>query len=221
LCYFHLHIQGWNKHVRKFIADNALAKAKAEQVRLWIRDWFFTLESEKEYLHSQAELRTYLQAWHDEQPDEDTNNCIIAINRYIEKNLKPYEIMWLNWRRLDVYGFGERTTSIGEAMHWSMKSGYNGVRPSMNADTAAICMMDKAQEKGREKGVRNLAQVNSTPTHTDSETSKQLTKDAEKGAQWEWDQRQWYKVFEVSSGVYLVLTPGKSSCEQSRIVYSD
>jgi hypothetical protein len=117
--------------------------------------------------------------------------------------------MWLYWRRLTVYGFGETTTSIGEAMHWSMKSGHNGVRPSINADTAAICMMDKAQAMGKRKATSNLAQIDSTMTWTESETSKHLTRTSEKWAQDEWDRRQWCKVFEVASGVYLVFTPGK------------
>jgi hypothetical protein len=63
-------------------------------------------------------LTLYQNAWRVEVPNDGV--CVDAIKTYITENLLPYEIMWVNWRRLTVYGFD---------LHWrhSMKSGLNGV----------------------------------------------------------------------------------------------
>ena len=56
LCYFHLVIQGWNKHVKSEFGDeyvgNVQKNAHLKSIQMWIKSWFFELESQEEYMFS-------------------------------------------------------------------------------------------------------------------------------------------------------------------------
>jgi hypothetical protein len=206
LCYFHLHVQGWTKFVVKTAPDTDAAKKCAETARLWIKSWFFDVESEDEYKFSRSRFND----WLSKQVEVLGQPCIDAIKVYIVKKLEPYEALWLNYTHLHVLGCNQHTMSIGEAMHWSMKSGTCGVRASMNADVAAGAMMDKAERKGQAKATKNAAQVNSAKLWTDSETSAHLTQYTEEFSVEHWSHSQKYKAFETAPGVWLVFLPGKN-----------
>ena len=81
------------------------------------------------------------------------------IRLWVHENLDPYDHMWLNYQRTHVGGMSQRTTSIGEALHASMKSGYDKVFASMGVDRSATLMMDKAERKGKRVANLNAQQV--------------------------------------------------------------
>ena len=190
----------------KHIPDNNNAKTSAEVARCWIKTWFFDVESSDEHCHSKAEFHTWLES----QKGVLTEQGVLAIKVYIIKRLEPHEVMWLNWRQKFVLGFEQRTTSIGEALHFSMKSGADGVRPNMNADVAANTMVDKAQRRlGVNKAKKNAVQATGTKLWSSSPTSDDLTTFAETKLNEEWELSQNCKAFEVAPGVYYVITPGK------------
>jgi hypothetical protein len=193
--------------VERYIPRNdETAKSYAKTVFYWIKAWFFVVETEAEYKHSKESMFKWI----------DKNDIILqepfikAVKDYIREKLEPYDVLWLNYVRLDVLGMDVKTTSIGEAMHHSMKSGASGVRPSMNVAVSANVMMDRAQSHGRKKAVSAAAQVNRTPVwSSDSETSQDLTKYCEGTSMNDWESRVQCLVFESAPGKYLVLTPGK------------
>jgi hypothetical protein len=195
------------KHISSIInKDNEEAKEIAEIARKWIKTWCFNVETEREY---QLSKKLFLE-WLGEQEEVTMSTaCVVAIKVWIVKCLEPYENMWLNHRRLNVYGQGQRTTSIGEAMHSSMKSGASGVKASMNVNVAANCMMDNAQRKGKEKAVHCADQVSRKKLWSKSATSEKLTDFSEMKAQEQWDAYPALKVMEVQRGGFLVFTPGK------------
>jgi hypothetical protein len=115
----------------------------------------------------------------------------------------------VHYRRLNVLGFQQETTSVGEAMHSSMKSGASGVRPGMNLDVTANCMMDKAQRNGQQKGNYAADQVSRNKLWSESGTATHITDFSEKSSEEEWRPSATCKVIEVEAGIYLVFTPGK------------
>jgi hypothetical protein len=62
LCYFHLAIIGWSKHVTLPSLNDctAISDTAIDTIRDWIKTWFFELESEDEYRHSVGELLQFL-----------------------------------------------------------------------------------------------------------------------------------------------------------------
>ena len=207
LCYFHLEVQGWIKHVLPTVnKDGEEAKATAEHARLWIKSWCFDVETEGEYKLS----KELFYKWLGEQQEETMSTaCVEAIRLWILKCLEPYQNMWLNYKRLNVYGQGQRTTSIGEAMHSSMKSGASGVKASMNVNVAANCMMDNAERKGKEKAIHCADQVSRNKLWSESATRDHLTDFSEVESQEQWNAHTKCKVIEVEAGRCLVFTPGK------------
>ena len=59
-------------------------------------------------------------------------------------------MMWLNYKRLKIAGFGQRPILIGELMHHSMKNGYNRVFTSSAPHVSVSKMMDKVERKGND-----------------------------------------------------------------------
>ena len=116
-------------------------------VRLWVKSWFFDVESKKEYLCS----KSLFNKWLDEQVIQENISILLVevIKVWVTNKLEHYENFWVNYIRLTVPGMEQRTTSIGEAMHHSMKSGFDGVRSSMSLDKSAISQINKAQRKAK------------------------------------------------------------------------
>jgi hypothetical protein len=195
------------KHVSPTInKDDEVAKETAEIARLWVKSWAFDVETEGEYELS----KKLFYKWLGEQEEVTMSTaCVLAIKLWILKCLEPHENMWLNYKRLNVYGQGQRTTSIGEAMHWSMKSGASGVKASMNVNVAANCMMDNAERKGKEKAIHCADQVSRNKLWSESATRAHLTDFSEVKSQEQWNARTPCKVIEPQTGHFFVFTPGK------------
>ena len=204
LCYFHLHVQGWIKHVVKFIPKGAKAKAIAEWLRHWIKTWFFDIETEAEYKESKQHFFKYLK----DNEDVLTRPCCDVVRKYLLGYLFHYSHLWLNYHYLDVFGLGEKTTSIGEGMHYSTK-GLGGAKASMNPSTSVSAMADKAQARGQRIRQQNAAQVDRTKLWSQSDTRDYLTKYAESAAEDLSKLSKRCRAMGISPGFWLVYTPGK------------
>ena len=129
LCYFHLVILRYKPHVANSIPKPKHLETVIEnvtfQLKMWVKSWFFDVESESEFNKS----RTLFFEWLDNVEDRifplHSKN---SIRTWIRANLDPYSTMSLNYFRLNIGGMNARTTSVGESMHKSMKLGYGGIR---------------------------------------------------------------------------------------------
>ena len=101
----------------------------------------------------------------------------------------------------------QRTTSIGEAMHHSMKSGFDGVRSSMSLDKSAILQIDKAQRKAKTSQKRNAEQVACNQTWTLTLTQKYLADHFAGLVENELFSALLYKVVQISIDLFLVYLP--------------
>ena len=131
----------------KAIPNDPVAKKRAEKARYWIKSWFFVVEDENEFQLSYRRFYEFL----DENKKILSTAGVEAIKQYIVTKLLDLKPSWVNYMRLHTLGMDTRTTSIGEAMHYSMKSGETGVKPHMSLDKSANTMMDKAEKKGCRK----------------------------------------------------------------------
>ena len=146
--------------------DHIKRKLKILHIKLWIKTWFFDIESEIEYLFSRELFFSWIKSL------EGLFLSKISIDRimwWVRTCLDPYATMWNNWRRLHVTGLDARTTSIGESMHGSMKNGTDGVRPAQSAHKSASKMMDKANQKAKKIKKYNAQELsrNRTMNHGD------------------------------------------------------
>ena len=91
--------------------------------------------------------------------------------------MEHYEKFWVNYVRLFLPGMGQKTTSIGEAMHHSMKSGFDGVSSSMSLDKSINLQVDKVQRKGKISQRRNAEQFSRKQPWISTLTQKYITGD--------------------------------------------
>ena len=56
LCYFHLGVLGWLKHVNPFVTkkmrDKVILRKMVKKIKEWVKLWFYNTETEIEYLFS-------------------------------------------------------------------------------------------------------------------------------------------------------------------------
>ena len=56
LCYFHLGVLGWLKHVNPFVTkemkDKVMLRIMVDDIKYWVKSWFFDTETNMEYLFS-------------------------------------------------------------------------------------------------------------------------------------------------------------------------
>ena len=54
LCYFHLCVIGWSKHVQTFMTKNMKEKdtvvKMVNEIKFWVKSWFYDTETNNEYL---------------------------------------------------------------------------------------------------------------------------------------------------------------------------
>jgi hypothetical protein len=121
LCYIHLAIIGWCKHVTMpSVSDSSsLSDVAINTVQDWIKSWFFDVETKEEYVHSTGELLDF--------QDMSCENQVLpfysaeSIKTWLVGTLQKCESLWNNHERLYVESMNMRTTSVAESLHWSMK----------------------------------------------------------------------------------------------------
>ena len=114
--------------------------------KIWVKTWSYNVENNEEYIFS----RHLFFNWLVSLELVLGSTLVECISHWIKIKLDPYDTMWLNYKRLWTAGFNQRTTSIGESMHFSMKNGFDGVFASSAPHISASKMMDKAERKGNE-----------------------------------------------------------------------
>jgi hypothetical protein len=141
------------------------------------------------------------------QGDFVRDDAADAIMRWIRNHLEPYDSMWVNYYRLNTTGLSMRTSSIGEALHASIKSGYDQVYSAMSPEKSATAMVVKAGKRARKTIKSNARQLVSTALWTDSETANFLTKYCEDKAQEQWELSRKCTVVRQCQEKFLVWTP--------------
>jgi hypothetical protein len=208
LCYFHLVIQGWIKHVEKAIEKSESSQCVFEIAKRWVRTWAFDLETEVEYKDS----RTRFFNWLGEQQEMTISTAgAESIRRFIIIVLDKYECMWVYHFRFQVYGMDQNTTQISEGMNWSVKSGPGGVKASMGMHTAGVALVVKGNQKAKRTQAFNEDQISRTRLWSDSGSTSMaggVTDYAENETVKEFQISTKMKVIELEPGVYLVFYPG-------------
>jgi len=173
-----------------------------DTVKKWVKTWFFEVETPEEYEISQN--RFYI--WLDLQVNEKqiSTHLLEGIKVWIKNQLSKHERQWLNYVRLHVPGMDQRTSSVGEALHWSMKSGFDGVQSSMAPETAAVKMVTKANRRGKKVERQNAEQASRTKVWTSTQTQQYLTDFCAKKTEIEWNLAPCYKVVQIAKDHYLV-----------------
>ena len=163
LCYFHLVIQGWNKHVQPNIDMNGpnkvLTKQTVNVIKMWVKSWYFDVENNTEYVFSRRLVFHWLKSL---SGSVLSDLAVTKISLWIKTNLDPYSTYSLNYHRLHVNGFSARTTSTAESMHNSMK--VDGGLANSGVHKSAAKMMDKAQRKGKNIEASNASEISRTKT---------------------------------------------------------
>ena len=56
LCYYHLCVIGWAKHVKLFVTkemkDKDTMVQMVKQIKFWVKSWFYNIETNHEYMFS-------------------------------------------------------------------------------------------------------------------------------------------------------------------------
>jgi hypothetical protein len=186
LCYFHLAIIGWCKHVTMpSVSDSSsLSDVAINTVRDWTKSWFFDVETKEEYVHSTGELLDFL--------DMSCENQVLpfymaeSIKTWLVGTLQKCESLWNNHECLYVESMNMRTTSVAESLHWSMKSGYDGVRSANRTKRSAEKMMDKAERKAKDIAMHNAGQIICKQQWNSMPTANQLTDYCQSLADLQW-----------------------------------
>ena len=121
--------------------------------------------------------------------------------------METLECLWVNYYRLLIAGLNGRTTSIGEQMHHSMKSGFDKVLARMSPEKSADNMMNKAQRKGKNQARKNAQKDAKTATNNISKTCNDLTKWCEEQFQEQLELSANHRVVQISNDVFNVYQP--------------
>ena len=134
-------------------------------------------------------------------------NVVEDICAFVKSKLQPYEIMWVNYHRILITGMNGRTTSIGEQMHHSMKSGFDKVIAGMSPEKSADNMMNKAQRRGQKQARRNVQKCAKTATKNASKTCNDLTTWCEDRLQEQLEFSKKHRVTQVTKDKFYVFCP--------------
>ena len=176
-----------------------------ETVKYWVYSWYFYIESEAEFNLSKALFFEWLEE--NKKKKILPVLTVMTIKTWVDNHLMPFESFWLNHTRLFVGGMDQRTSSTAEAMHWSMKSGFDAVRAGMNADVAAETMCDKSLRLTKNLENYNADQVTRTKLWTDDPSLQMITDWCSRRAEEQWDASFQYKILKVSEKQFLVFKP--------------
>ena len=168
-----------------------------------MKSWFYDTETEIEYLFS----RHLFFLWIDSLRELMAEYFIDSVLKWVKSNLTPYEVMWLNHKRLHVQGFNTRTTSVGEGMHFSMKNGFDGLKANHQPHVSAGAMMDKSIRKCKEIEIYNAHELDRNRTSNNGHRGEFLTDYAYKYSENELSLSKWCRVMKVSADEYCVYIP--------------
>ena len=207
LCYFHLCVIGWAKHVQPFVTKYMKEKdtivKMVTQIKYWVKSWFYNNETNHEYLFS----RHLFFLWLGSLRGVLSELFVDSVMSWIKSNLTPFERLWLNHKRLHVQGFNARTTSVGEGMHHSMKNGYDGVRANQTPTSSASAMMDKSMRICNNIEIFNAHELDRNRTQEHGNRGEYLTDHAYKLAEKQYILSQSQRAMRISKNEYCVYCP--------------
>ena len=207
MCYFHLVIQGWDKHVKPYITlavkENDILQQKIAIIRKWVKSWFFNIELKIEYHYS----KRFFHKWLNDIRDEIGTNLCDSISNWIKTSLDPYEPMWVNYLKNDICSYECRTTSVAESMHSSMKTEYEGARSNFSLHKSANIMLDKSKRKHEDAFRLTAQKMNSHRSTGDSYDALYLTDYAYKLLSNQSSLSKSCRAIQYDPNTYLVYTP--------------
>ena len=218
LCYFHLVVLGWKKHVQPSIPksghEEKLALETCSIIQQWVKSWFFYIESEAEFVNSKQLLFNFLEK---EKNRSLSENLVQVIVRWFKSSLEPLESLWTNYQRLHIAGLGAKCTSIAEALHWSIKSGFDGVRAGFSIENAASNQMSKAERKAKQNQRSNALKMQKTNLWSHFSTKDDLTDYAERSTFQQWEKSIHCNCVALERNIFLVHTPTTHDFELCKI----
>jgi hypothetical protein len=204
-CYSHLAVIGFNSAVSKRATEQD-QKPALDIIKLWIKSWFFDVETELEYQYSRKAFNDWLKL----QRESGTlsSHTIDTLENWLTESIFGQDQYWANHDRLFVGGMECRTTSIVNPMHSSLKCGYDKVLHQTNSPeaTAHNCV-NHGKRKADELSTFNAKQVQRTRTCTNSKTHRHLTGYAEDFAHEQGEAAKQMKVVQRSECVFHVFRP--------------
>jgi len=210
LCYYHHFIQKWTKEVVCFVPPNdPVARSLAGWVWIWIKSWYFTLETEAEFLHS----RKCLFEWLENHKAQLSPIFVEKANLFIEKKYKSDDIRVLQWRFHTVVSMDHRTTNCDEVTHHSARTGVHAVDSSKAMDDTGTSMMNKVLHKSRKSSALNAFQMLTSNKWSNSNCADWLTDDQERKSA-KLDQNTHHlRGIQVSDEEWLVFLPNGGKAE--------
>ena len=183
----------------------AVSKANAfkDVLRRWVKTWFFDLETKAEYDDS----KNCCLEWIDEEIRLGKVGGLMGskAKKWI-KDLDSRSSYWANYSRLYTSGMDQRCTSIGEQMHWHIKSGHNGVKSSMSTATAAVNILTKSKRRTDDFSQSNAYQCLRKKLWTVADEVQQYLIDhAASETQIQIDLANFCKVIHVKRDMFFVL----------------
>ena len=207
LCYFHLCVIGWAKHVQPFVTKNMKEKDSmvkmVKEIKYWVKSWFYNTETNHEYLFS----RHLFFLWLGSLRGLLSELFVDSVMSWIKSSLTPFERMWLNHKRLHICGFNARTTSVGEGMHASMKNGFDGVRANQTPTSSASAMMNKSMRKCKDIDIYNAHELDRNRTQEHGNRGAYLTHHAYKFTEKEFSLSKSQRAMQISENEYYVYCP--------------
>ena len=174
-----------------------------DNIRWWIKSWFFETESQCEYLFSRHLFFNWLQSL-----SSILGELFVSlVKHWVKTKLDPYDTMWLNHRRLFICGINARTTSNAESMHSSMKSGCDKVYASDSISKSATKMMDKSIRRGKDISRFNAHEISRNRTNNHSKRGTYLTDYAYKMTEEQMELSKSCRVIQLSETKFHVYTP--------------
>ena len=143
----------------------------------WMNSWFWTIETKNEFVHSKKVFFDWLK--NDTVLDALTEGAAKAMTALHQVSLKPYECMFARYKRLFVFAFDEKTTSLVEAMNSSMKRGVIPVRANMTLAKSAATMTASSNHKMVREKMSAERDESRTALFSKSDTKLHLNKRAE------------------------------------------
>ena len=220
LCYFHLASLGWNRHVQPnidFHGKKAAATKKCvTTIKYWVKSWFYDVESESEYFFS----RQLFFAWLEAQKNSLLSELgIEKVKWWIRTTLDPHGSLWLNYLRLRITGFNQRTTSVGEAMHSSMKNKRDGASANMEPKKSTAKIIEKSNSRMKKLGKHNAICIDRSRINNTEEQGSYLTDHGYKIAEAEYEMSKSCRCVQIDSDTFHAYTPDNEQ-KVKGIIYS-
>lgn len=183
----------------------------------WIKTWFHSVESRKEYNLSYQRFQKYYNL----HKGILGSNCVFNIDSILNR-LQTHLNAFVHYEFINVTTLGFKGDSIVESSNQSIKKGPYGVASRMQIDTSAMSQAKKVEYLSRRRESHNASAISRTPLWINSQIKDHLTPYASGLACSIWDRREQYHVrlqsHEETSIVFYVIHKGTLTDAKSSLV---